>query len=256
MKLHRDPSGYGQLAEAARGGPAGCLGAGRERPALTVRGHHEQSLLELSSRNTVQRSEVVVLRSRLVGVVVLCMSQFPGSAAWAGDLLYASDGARLFTVDVQTGALTFQSGGPLQWIASAAYDEAHHTRFWFPQYDSQPAWLQTTPFSYTWGNPFTGDVGAGVATLSRAAPAPDDWLLPTNMYAYAPTTQRLYTVGFQVDPEIRAIMVDQFNGEAVPDWNVPILPFGNDWTFPTAIAFDPTTSCMMVGMTGGSGHPS
>jgi hypothetical protein len=65
----------------------------------------------------------------------------------ANDVLYATDGKQLFTVALQTGALTFQSDGPLQWIASPAFDEPHYTRFW------------ATVGSYTWGNPFTGEQG-------------------------------------------------------------------------------------------------
>jgi hypothetical protein len=43
--------------------------------------------------------------------------------ALADDLLYATDGTALYTVDLQTGALTFQTNGPLgqqrgQWVGS------------------------------------------------------------------------------------------------------------------------------------------
>ena len=39
------------------------------------------------------------------------------------DLLYARVDNQLFTVDTQTGALTFVSDGPLSWLATPTFDE-------------------------------------------------------------------------------------------------------------------------------------
>src|SRR5437879_3324472 len=86
-------------------------------------------------------------------------------SAHADDLLYASDGKQLFTVDLQTGALTFISDGPLQWIASPAFDEEHHTRLWisgFPRDLGFPFGTRSVigdGAEFTWGNPITGDRG-------------------------------------------------------------------------------------------------
>jgi len=169
----------------------------------------------------------------------------------ADDLLYASDGKQLFSVDLQNGALTFQSDGPLQWIASPAFDEEHHTRFWFP--DQAPL---NNPFPYTRGNPFTGDTGLGAATMSMFA-YPGGPFQASNLYGYAPTTQRLYTVTGD-NPGFRAIMVDQFNGPVVANWGIPALdlPGNNWWEYATAIGFDPTTNSMMFSVTGGNGYSS
>src|SRR5436853_111872 len=74
------------------------------------------------------RSIMFWRRSFGVKVLLVCLA-FPAFVS-ADDLLYASDGKQLFTVDLQTGATTFVSDGPLQWLASPTFDEKHHTRLW------------------------------------------------------------------------------------------------------------------------------
>src|SRR2546422_1908321 len=46
-------------------------------------------------------------------------------------VLYASNGKQLFVLDTRTGSMTFMSDSvPLQWIASPAYAQDQHMRFW------------------------------------------------------------------------------------------------------------------------------
>src|SRR6266446_6706323 len=90
------------------------------------------------------------------GLVALFLFVLVPLVVHGEDLLYARVDNQLFTVDTQTGVLTFVSDGPLQWLASPTFDEAHHTTLW-PGYGP----------TYTWGNPFTGQSGGPYpATLS------------------------------------------------------------------------------------------
>ncbi|SRR6266851_5669638 len=67
----------------------------------------------------------------------------------------------------------------------------HHTRFWFPDHASL-----YDPLPYAWCNPFTGEVGLGVATVSMFV-YPGGPFQAGNFYGCAPTTQRLYLHGDQ-----------------------------------------------------------
>src|SRR5438552_3316362 len=101
----------------------------------------------------------IVVRLCGVTAALFCLISTP---VFAEDLLYATDGKQLFTVDLQTGATTFVSDGPLQWIASPAFDEEHHTRLWvsgFPREDPTfgAVWSAADGAEFSWGNPFTGD---------------------------------------------------------------------------------------------------
>jgi hypothetical protein len=175
--------------------------------------------------------------------------------AGADDLLYATDGTSLFTVDLTSGSLTFQSDGPLQWIASPAFDEDHHTRFFFSAPQNSFIGWSYDHIPYIWGDPFTGVTGDGTATLSQGpASSVDDWFDPiTTLCAYAPTTQRLYLVGYHVDPELRVIMADQLAGPRV-DWVAGDVPRGA-WIEVPAMAFDPTTNCIAVAINSGDDQP-
>src|SRR5437588_9985654 len=94
------------------------------------------------------------------------------AALCAEDLLYATDGKAIYTVDLGTGSLTFQSDGPLQWLASPGFDELHHTVLSVQGFPRDlgtlgTRWLASDGGQFSWANPFTGNRGGPYpATLS------------------------------------------------------------------------------------------
>jgi hypothetical protein len=166
----------------------------------------------------------------------------------ADDVLYATFGGALYTVDTQTGATTFVSDGPLQWLASPAFDEPHHTRLWIADRHNS-AYGE----SYSWGNPFTGQSGGPYpATISYNDSAFSVWL--TRLAVYAPTTERLYTIGSdgQTPSILVPIMIDQYEGPALPNWGRSLSLL---WSVVgvTAIAFDPDSGLILVAVAVSSG---
>lgn len=198
-------------------------------------------------------------------ILALVLLETSVAAAHADDLLYASDGKQLFTVDLQTGATTFVSDGPLQWIASPAFDEPHHTRLWiegFPRDLGFPfgtAWVAQDGAQFSWGNPFTGDSGGPYpATVSYFG---SSWgegkiILFGRDAVYAPTTEKLYTIGqdFIVpgDPIYILIMIDPYNGPALPDWGGWFIGSFWDVEQQTALAFDSTSGLILQAYSGTS----
>jgi hypothetical protein len=192
----------------------------------------------------------------------------------ADDLLYASDGKQLFTVDLQTGAMTFQSDGPLQWIASPAFDEQHHTRLWVS--GNQPGgygWLAEGGASYTWGNPITGETGGPLPAAMTYASAAQIAAGTSVSYfnepvVYAPTTQRLYAIGEigifragemlpieSAGEPVTLGLVDQYNGPYpfATEWQAADLesPAGRGSSLNSITGtFDPIPGAILVVMTG------
>ncbi len=177
-----------------------------------------------------------ILTKRIVRTIAACVVWLACvGAASADDLLYATDGKQLFTIDLQTGAQTFVSDGPLQWIATPAFDEEHHTTLWIDPIGPRGE----GGVQYFYGNPFTGDRGGPYpTTISFPSESGGPWV--NNRAVYAPTTQRLYTVAVlnTVPQEIPfPIMVDQYNGPALPNWGRALYSQAWDYTFATALAF-------------------
>jgi hypothetical protein len=109
--------------------------------------------------------------AKLLCSIVVCLL-FVGIGL-ADDILYATDGTALYTVDLITGALTFQSDGSLKWIASPAFDEEHHTRFWVGDAAGDYIYIQGTgphAIMYHYGNPFTGEYAGPYPALGSAPP--------------------------------------------------------------------------------------
>ncbi|HLJ97467.1 MAG TPA: hypothetical protein VKU02_30185 [Gemmataceae bacterium] len=168
--------------------------------------------------------------------------------ARADDLLYASDGKQLFTVDTQTGALTFVSDGPLQWIASPAFDEEHHTRFWV---SGQSA----IGVGYYYGNPDTGETGGPYPVSISYNPPPDESLhSDLSLLVYAPTTQQLYsiaTIGYGV---YVPLLIDQFNRTPIPRWG-QVVGDGFDYGWAGSLAFDSDSLSILIAYNGASDGP-
>jgi hypothetical protein len=195
---------------------------------------------------------------KLVSAIVVCLL-FAG-VGLADDILYATDGAALYTVDLATGTLTFQSDGPLRWIASPAFDEEHHTRFF---------WLQDCcadhTGNYTWGNPATGQTGNGAASASWSDSYSYPHTTPTDaqfgVLVYTPTIERLYTFATtwaDIAPPgqqpilvhlANPMMLDQYDGPPVDGWGglFGLGSDGDDWRL-SSLAFDPTTGLILIGM--------
>jgi hypothetical protein len=199
-------------------------------------------------------------RTGLAGVFYIFL--FLASNGWSADVLYATDGKSLFTVDLQTGALTFQSDGPLQWIASPAFDEEHHTALWLTDcsFDGTNATAQ-----YSYGNPLTGETGgpypASVTWAYWALSEPGAPGQLIGLTAYAPTTQRLYTLstwygnvpGYGDYNQIMPIMVDQSNGPPLEKSGSGPIYFGGPafgLVYVSAMAFDPITGVVLIGAYG------
>jgi hypothetical protein len=189
-------------------------------------------------------------------LMLLVMCWLWAAMAQAGDLLYATDGSALFTVDQATGARTFVSDGPLKWLCSPSFDEQHHTRFW------------SCDGGYCFVNPFTGERGGPYpwSISFNHYPGGDPLSLPgggcMTDIVYAPTTQRLYAIAWwwefgSTDGTVAMpIMFDQFNGPAVENWGgAYYLDLPWERGFLTATAFDPTSGMILVGVSGVTDRP-
>jgi hypothetical protein len=206
------------------------------------------------------------VRTLVLAVAALCCLIAPARAE--EQLLYMSDGQALYTIDLNTGALTFQSDGPLQWLASPTFDEAHHTRLWvegFPTDDNPPygiQWLVGQGAQFSWGNPFTGEFGGPYpATLSYCwnitMPRIGDSIdFRSRPVVYAPATQRVYTIGHShyggQNGGYVPLLIDQYNGPALPDWGHPDIGY---WSYEqiTTLAFDSVSGLILVAYTGSDG---
>ncbi len=206
----------------------------------------------------------ILLRVASLITLVLAMLALPASA-WADSLLYASygwfaiqgsvdspiDGKQLFIMDTQTGALTFVSDGPLQWIASPAFDEAHHTRLWVQGFPRDPredpdTWFAEDGAEFFWGNPTTGErEGPYPATVSF--PKTTSLVNFSNLRStvYAPSTQKIYAIGGANDGLV-PIMIDQQNGAALPGWGQTSNPFAYGAQAITALAFDSASGRILI----------
>jgi hypothetical protein len=194
--------------------------------------------------------------ARLAAPIIFAILASPRPAQ-ADDLLFATDGKQLFTVDTQTGALTFVSDGTRQWLASPAFDQEHHTRLWITGLVDESDITKGVQFD--WGNPFTGErAGPYPASVSYFA---NDYPYPVRVWlasepVYAPTTQRLYVIG-QPPPlspfngDYVPIMIDQYNGSPLLGWGRTRGAFW-DQESPTAVAFDFTSGLILQAYSGGS----
>lgn len=191
------------------------------------------------------------MKSNLKTIGLLAVALLWCAQTKADHLLYATDGQALYTVDLDTGERTFQSDGPLQWLASPAFDEPHHTVLRVE--GNTPGgwgWLPADGAHWYWGNPTTGDHdGPFPATLSMDYSLGETGLSFSNVVVYAPTTQHLYAIGvWYPDPccyNFAVALVDHHNQPPLAWW-LGGGPYFEGIVISIAAAFDPVSGFIVV----------